>query len=359
MDFKPEGLATGIGSLPFLEPAQALELIWRNMPDIPHWPQLPQRGSNESFVNQFLTPLVAAGLLVAEGDRFVFDPQQPDWPDQMTNFYTTYLEAEAGDPGALASFAFPATSAVGFYALLKDLKEHGTRQARYLKGHLAGPLTIGFQLKDRQGRFAYYDDQLRDLIVKTLAMHARWQATTLAEYGLPVIIFVDEPAIGIYGQSTYITVTRSMILDDINTVFQGVHAAGGLTGVHSCDAIDWSLLYEAELEIVNLDVYQYGGSLLPYARELKDYLERGGVVAWGLVPTADWAYDENVDSLLSRLKELWDQLTARGVDGDLLRRQALFTPACGTGLLEPDLARRIYELNYQVSEKFMAIDFGV
>lgn len=356
MKFKPEGLATGIGSLPFLEPAEALELIWQNMPDIPHWPQLPRRGSNEGFVNQFLDPLVAAGLLVAEGNRFVFDPEQPDWPDRLTSFYTTYLEAEAGDPGALASFAFPASSAVGFYALIDDLKEHGTRQARYLKGHLAGPLTTGFQLKDRKGRFAYYDDQLRDLLVKTLAMHARWQAATLAEYGLPVIIFVDEPAIGIYGQSNYITVTRSMILEDINTVFQGVHAAGGLAGVHSCDAIDWSVLYESELEIVNLDFYQYGGSLLPYTAELKDYLERGGVVAWGLVPTGDWAYDENVDSLLNRLKELWDQLVARGVDENLLKRQALLTPACGTGLLEPDLARRIYELNLQVSEKFMAMN---
>ena len=69
MSFQPGGLATGIGSLPFLEPGEALELIWQYLPDIPHWPQLPQRGSSEGFVNQFLNPLVEAGLLAAEIGR--------------------------------------------------------------------------------------------------------------------------------------------------------------------------------------------------------------------------------------------------------------------------------------------------
>ena len=305
-------------------------------------------------MNQFLNPLVEAGLLAAEGDRFVFDTNRPDWPERLTDFYTTYLAAESGDPGALALFAFPPAAAAGFYAFMHDLEKHGTRQARYLKGHLAGPLTIGFQLKDRQGRLAYYEDQLRDLLVKTLAMHARWQAAELSGAGLPAIIFVDEPGIRVYGQSTHITVTREMILADINAVFRAVHAAGGLAGVHSCDAIDWTVLYQSELEIVNLDVYQFGDSLLPYAKELRSYLERGGVVAWGLVPTFDKAYGEDVDSLLAKIKDLWGQLATRGVDLNLLKRQSLFTPACGTGLLEPPLARRIYQLNHQFADKFRA-----
>ncbi|MEW5954240.1 MAG: hypothetical protein AB1815_11050 [Bacillota bacterium] len=358
MIFQPCGLATGIGSLPFLEPEEALKLIWQYMPGIPHWPQLPRRGGSEGFVNQFLNPLVKAGLLAFEGDSYVFDTTRPDWPDRLTDFYTVYLAAESGDLEALASFAFPPASAAGFYAFMKDIEKNGTRQARYLKGHLAGPLTIGFQLKDRRGRLAYYEDQLRDLLVRTLAMHARWQAATLSGMGLPAIIFVDEPGIGVYGHSMYITVTREMILADLNAIFRAGHTAGGVFGVHSCDAIDWTLLYESELEIVNLDVYQFGPSLLPYARELGAYLERGGVVAWGLAPTSDRAFEEDVDSLLAKISDLWGQLSSRGVDSDRLKRQSLFTPACGAGLLEPDLARRIYELNYQVAEKLMTAQFN-
>lgn len=353
MTFKPGGMATGIGSMPFIKPEDALPLIFENLSRAPHWPQLPRRGGAEGFVYQFLNPLVEMGLLVQEGDKVYFNTLDDGWADSMTEFYSTYLAAEEGDPGALARFAFPPSSAVGYYAFVNELKEKGTGPARYLKGHEAGPLTVGFQLKDAQGRLAYYEPQLRDIIVKTLAMHARWQTKTLAEFGLPVIFFVDEPGISVYGKSTHITITREMIIEDLNTIAAAVHAAGGIPGVHSCDAIDWSLLYESKMEIVNLDVYNFGNSLIPTARELKQFLERGGVMAWGMAPTTEKSFEETADSLLARLDELWHELEQRGINRELLKQQSLITPACGTGLLEPELAERIYRLTKEISEKLM------
>lgn len=351
MQFSPCGLATGIGSMPFIEPGDALKLIRENLPDIPHWPQLPRRGGDEGFVHQFLDPLVRLGLLEKRDDKVVFPVDNPNWPDQLTEFYSVYLAAEAGDAKALEAFAFPPASASGFYAFMEDMRSNGTGSARYLKGHLAGPLTIGFQLKDERGRLAYYEDQLRDMLVKTLAMHARWQAMELSKLGLPAIIFVDEPGIRVYGSSSYITVTREMVLNDLNAISTAIHDARGLAGVHSCDAIDWSVLFESDLEIVNLDTYQYGDSLLPYAKELKIYLERGGTMAWGAVPTLDKAFEEDAASLLTRLEKLWMELEQRGIKRELLLKQSLITPACGTGLLDPELADRIYRLTGEVSEK--------
>lgn len=350
MAFVPRGLATGIGSLPYTATEPALALINENLPVIPHWPQLPRRGGDEGFVHQFLDPLVRLGLLEKRGDKVVFPVQHPHWAQRLTDFYTIYLEAEAGDAKALEGFSFPRTAAAGYYAFTRHLDQQGTGSARYLKGHLAGPLTIGFQLKDEQGRLAYYEDQLRDVLVKTLALHACWQALDLARFGLPVIIFVDEPGIRVYGSSSYITVTREMVLEDLNSIFAAIDTAGGMAGVHSCDAIDWSLLYEANLQIVNLDAYQFGESLIPYVPELKTYLQRGGILAWGMVPTMEEAWSEDAASLLARLEQLWSGLTSRGVDRELLIRQSMITPACGTGLLEPALAERIYRLTRELSE---------
>ncbi|MCG8401799.1 MAG: hypothetical protein MJA84_09400 [Firmicutes bacterium] len=351
MSFTARGMATGVGSLPYKDTAEALQLIKQNLPEAPHWPQLPQRGGDEGFVHQFLYPLVRLGLLEKRGDKIVFPVDNPAWPERLTEFYTIFLAAETGDTDALAAFAFPPASASGYYSFVEDLRQNGTGRARYLKGHLAGPLTIGFQLKDERGRLAYYEEQLRDLLVKTLAMHAGWQAAALGKFELPVIIFMDEPGIRVYGSSSYITVTREMVLDDLNTIAGAIHAAGGLAGVHSCDAIDWSLLYQSNLKIVNLDAYQYGDSLLPYVKEMKDFLERGGVMAWGAVPTYDKAFEEDADSLLARLEALWTELTRRGVDREVLLRRSLITPACGAGLLEPALAERIYRLTRELSQK--------
>ncbi len=69
IDFLPESLATGIGSLPYLDSEEAMALIFSELPDIPHWPQLPQQGKQEHFVHQFLQPLVDCGMLITKGDR--------------------------------------------------------------------------------------------------------------------------------------------------------------------------------------------------------------------------------------------------------------------------------------------------
>lgn len=354
MTFKPAGLATGIGSLPFIESEEALDTIFENLTSIPHWPQLPGRGKAEGMVYQFLNLLVEIGLLVNEGEKTYFNTTDENWVENLTGFYSIFLEAEQGDAEALARFAFSQESATGFYSFINRIEKNGTEKFKYLKGQEVGPLTAGFQLKDAEGRLVYYEDQLRDMVVKALAMHARWQVRKLAQYGLPVIMFVDEPGVGVYGKSTHITVTREMILEDLNAIADAILIENGIPGVHSCDAIDWTLLFESKIEVVSLDVYNFGQSLIPTARELKLYLERGGVMAWGIVPTNESASNENAETLIKRLNDVWFELEKRGVDRDLLVQQSLITPACGAGLLEPKLAKRIYLLTRQVSDILMA-----
>ncbi|MFZ5631883.1 MAG: hypothetical protein ACOY40_03480 [Bacillota bacterium] len=349
MDFKPAGLLTGIGSVPYTDPDEALSLIFGSMPEIPHWPQMPGRGGKEGFVFQFLTPLVNAGVIRIENDRAYFDSESDGWGEKLARFYTLYMAAVEGDSGALEEFSLPEDSAAGFYAFVNHVKEKGPGEAVYFKGQMAGPLTVGFNLKDGRGRLAYYEDQLRDMLVKTLALHGRWQALKLAGLGRPAIIFVDEPGISVYGKSGYITVTREMIKGDLNEIFEQIHLAGALAGVHSCDAIDWSILYQCDLEIVNLDAYNFGDSLVPFAGELKDFILRGGILAQGMVPTNEEAFTETGESLFKRLEYLWSRLGARGIPDRALLDQTMITPACGTGLLDPGLAARIYRLTRELS----------
>ena len=89
-------MATGIGSLPFTEPQQALDLILTENPQCPHWPQLPRCGMQEHFVHQFLQPLVACGILVSDDDRWYLDITQDTSADQLTEFYSSCLAAEEG-----------------------------------------------------------------------------------------------------------------------------------------------------------------------------------------------------------------------------------------------------------------------
>jgi hypothetical protein len=347
--FAPCGLATGIGSLPFTETTAALAMIREYLPAIPHWPQLPRRGSVENFVFQFLQPLVDMELLDVPEAGPYFNTSHPSWPDRLTEFYSMCFAAEEGDPEALRRCAPTMVSAPGLYAFLDDITRTGLDGIRYLKGQMCGPLTAGFQLKDERGRLAYYQDQLRDLIVRTLALHARWQAATLARLGRPAIILVDDSCVGACGSCYHVTLTREMVLEDLKTIREAVIPENARLGVHCCGTADWSLLFESDMEIISLDAYRFGDSLACYAAQMEEFLQRGGVMAWGIVPTLENVFGEDAGSLMGRLRSLWRELIQCGVDGKKLLTQSMITPACGMGLLSPELADKIYELTAEVS----------
>lgn len=347
----PSFSSTGIGSLPYLDPKPALDLIFRTFPRLPHWPQLPGRGNQEGMLYQFLSPLLETGLLVIQGDKARFAASQTDWASRLTEFYTLALAAEAGETAALEHFALPMDAATGFYAFLDELESRDTDILTAVKGQIAGPLTAAFFLKDEEGKAAYYDDQLRDLVVRTLALAARWQAGVLARFNRPVLLFIDDPGINVFGQSSYITVTREMILEDFGRLIDAIHAADGIAGLHSCDAVDWSIPFQLPLGILSLDNFNFFPSLFPFISELRTFLARGGHIAWGIVPTFGPRMGlDTAQTLSALLTAQWSELVERGLDPKTLARQALITPACGAGLLSPDRAEEIYRLTVEIAQ---------
>ena len=348
--FLPRGMATGIGSLPFEDPDDAVALVLDELPACPHWPQLPQRGRGEHFVHQFLHPLVTSGTLVSQDGRWLFDLSRDACADSLTAFYASCLACEDGNTAALEAFLPPRESAAGFYAFLERAgTDARLENAAFLKGQIAGPLSVALELKDEQGRPAYYREELRDVIVRNLSLNARAQARALSSLGRPAIVFVDDPGIGACGSWSHLALSREAIQEDLNAIFAAVRSEGALSGVHSCEAVDWSLLTESDADIISVDSYRFGASLIPYAEPLRGFLERGGAVAWGCVPTLDDPFAESAESLLRRLFGLWKELFPDREDRDGLLGRSMITPACGAGLLPEAQARRIYRLTAEVS----------
>lgn len=344
-------LGCGIGSLPYLNPGLALKLIAETLPEIPHWPQLPRRGHVEHFIYQSLAPLVSLGLIQeSEGGTAYFTTDSPDWAEKLTSFYSMFLEVAEGNEEALQAFAIPPEAGKGFYAFVEWLEKHGAPQALFLKGQVAGPLSAGLYLTDSSGHYAFYDPQLRDLLVKTTALQARWQARTLGKFGLPVIIFVDDPALAAYGTSTHVALQRSDLVEALAGVAQEIEKGGGIAGAHSCSGVEWPIFFEAGFRILSFDAYNYFTSLQVFAREVDAFLAAGGVLAWGIVPTYEQAWQETAKTLSERLIYYLEELVKRGVNRERLYRQALVTPSCGTGVLEEPLAEHIYRLTAEVAK---------
>jgi hypothetical protein len=347
--FEPRCLATTIGSLPHTDPAHGTALMFESTPEIPSWVQFPKRVWAENMMIQFTEGMPG---LVHDGERAYFDTAAPDLVEDLTDFYTRYLAAtEEGDAGALDRFSLSPEYAAGWGEFVNQLPGR-VASAVMLKGQVTGPFTLGTNLLDQDRRCSYYDDQLHDVVVKTVMVRAAWQMERLSSFGLPVMVFMDEPALLGFGSQTFITISRENVLRDINEVVGTIHDRGGLAGVH-CEAnTDWSLLMESDLDILDFDAYDHMQAITLYPAELRAFFDHGGSLGWGIVPTLDRdaAATETLPSLIARFDAGLERLIEKGFARELLLRRALITPSCGAGgvLTEP-LAERVLVLLRELS----------
>lgn len=348
--WKPSLRATTLGSLPHTDVVKGTALSLAATPEIPSWVQFPKRHPKEAMILQFTEGM--AGLREERGRTF-FDTEATGFEEELLRFYERYLAFQEGEDEALEAFAISSRYAAGFPEFLRQLHKHSTPLVA-VKGQVTGPFTLGTNLTDQERRLSYYDDRLRDMITKSAALKAVWQIRNLKPFCPRVLILIDEPGLLAFGSSTFTAISRQDVLGDLNQVAGAIHAEGALAGVH-CEAnTDWSILMEADLEILDFDAYDHFRVMTLYPEELAAFLERGGILGWGIVPTLDLeaAATETVDSLEAKFQEQVAELERRGHHQETLLSQTLLTPSCGMGgILTEELAERALGLLKELSER--------
>jgi len=336
-----------IGSLPVADHRAAADMVLQTTPQIPVWAQLPVN-PGEGMVPQF-----APGMpgLCQEGERLYVDLGGDGFENALAAFYEDYLAVAGNEiPLETSRFALGKKSAGGFYELLDRARAMDPAPVA-LKGQITGPVTFGLGLKDQQGRAVYYDPNVRDAAVKLLALKAVYQVRTFKEIGCPVILFQDEPALAGYGSSELISISADEIAASLAEINDAIHAEGGLVGIHVCANTDWGLILATGVDIVNFDTYSYFDRFLLYGDQVKHFIGRGGIIAWGLVPTGSPEALEaaTAASLVQRWEEQCRALEGIGIDPAQLRAQSLISPSCGVGSLSLAQARKVLALTREVS----------
>ena len=345
--FTPSCLPLLIGSLPLADHREATRLIFDATPEIPLWPQLPMY-REEGMVRQFLSGL--PGVREEDGKTCI-DSDGELFAEETLAFYEEYLAiAEGGAPLDGSRFALEEVAGRGFAVFLEEAALHRDR-LQALKGQTTGPFTFCTALCDREGRAIFYNDQLRDLAVKHLALKARWQTQKMAALCGRTIMFFDEPALAGLGSSAFISISQEDIGTCLEEVFAGVRAENGLVGVHVCANTEWPTVFASGLDIISFDAYGYFDRLVLYAEHLRQFFARGGILASGIVPTSpQFIGGEDSASLTARWLEQLRQLTAIGIDERQVVAQTLITPSCGTGALTRAEAEKVLRLTREVSD---------
>jgi methionine synthase II (cobalamin-independent) len=347
--FQPGGIATLIGSLPLADHGAAADLVLKHTPEIPFWAQLPVH-KEEGMMAQFSNGLPG---LCKDNGKVIVDTESGNFDEQLLRFYEEYMGVLDGQIDLDASrFVLEADSAGGFFELSKRLSALSVAPIA-VKGQITGPFTLATGIVDQNQQAIFYDAQLRDAAVKLLAMKARWQVRRLKRFKHPVLIFVDEPGLAGFGSSAFTSISRDDISQCFEEIFEAVHQEGGLVGVHVCANTDWSLVLDSAADIVSFDAYAFFDRFILYSGQIKNFIDSGKILAWGIVPTLNPGDidGETIESIWDRWMVQVRQVTALGIDMQKLICQSLITPSCGMGSLELDSVEKVISLTKAVSRK--------
>lgn len=324
----PSGLATAIGSVPHYDPGDAVDFVLRHTPRLPAAPTLPARSAREGMVAQ--AAVGVRGVTVdAEGGLMV-DRERLDVTDP--------LESACFDTDAYA----------GLRAFLNAVVD----RTGPIKLQLTGPLTLGVALHElgveTELAFAVAGGAVRERARALLDLLDE-RAPQCAR-----VIFLDEPAL-VGTRAEGFPLPPEQAVDLVST---GLAALEGraVTGIHCCGPADWALVLQTGPQIVSLPAR--AEVIERAASSFAAYLDRGGWIAWGAVPTHQ-PVGTTPERLWRSLSGLWCQLVQDGCDPILLRTQALVTPECGLAGHGVTQAEQVMAFTSELAERLHDQAIGV
>jgi hypothetical protein len=302
--------------------------------DVPFWPQLPHYSYHED-------------MYVQAAEHFpgmVLDMEKRTLRFSMDKF-TGELE------GALLRFDDPdffdvsETYSVVYHRFLNlDLTDRPA-----IRGQLEGPISFGFNVLDQDERPILFDDTIRPFMFDFMARRINVQLSRLKERNPNAFMFVDEPGLQ-FLFSAMAGYGDLKAKGDLDQFFAQVDRP---RGIHLCGNPDWDFLLKLDLDVLSLDVYTNGEIFSSYVASIRKFLDRGGVIVWGIVPTGFDAFShEGITSLIQRLEGIWNTLWHKGIDRERLISRSMLSPATCC-LVNPDKERtveRAFAVVKQVAE---------
>jgi methionine synthase II (cobalamin-independent) len=327
-------LATGVGSLPGTDPAEAVRIVVGELPELPHLPELPERGQGASMTGRALAVVAELGA----------DLQPAGW--RLTG-------AAPGRDQRRASSTLSQD--------LDLLEEALQGYTGHLKLQVAGPWTLAATVERPRGDKVLADHGARRELAQALAEGVR---THLADVrrrvagASPLVLQVDEPALAAVlaaqvptasGFGRHRAVDRSEVSEHLGWVFSAAAESGAEPWAHSCaPGTPLDLLRGAGARGLSVDL-----AVLTAADHdvLGSALEAGEGVALGVVPAVDPTIAPSEGALTDRVLAWLDLL---GLDPEAVARRLLVTPSCGLAGASPSWAREALALCRAVAKNLEA-----
>ncbi len=331
--FAPKGAVTGIGSLPFASATSAVDAIVRLSPEIPFWPQLPTISLAESAICQGLA--VVSEHIEPRNGGYGYQVKEGRIDSVLSILHRSSGELTKANASGFG--VFEETMSSGFFD-----------SAVAVKGQIEGPITLSAYLFHKDRSFLS-DPAFFAAIAFHISQTVRWQIDRLQAAGLPVLVFVDEPALCL-GESRVHSVSEENRLNALAALLADARACGAHVGLHCCAARPFELMCRVMPDILSFDAHEGLDAFFadPHARE---FVHRGGAVAYGIVPTKQ--HLSTIDSASIFIH--WLESASKAGDPQEFAQCAMITATCGLGLLDTSSVLESFSVAHSISKLIRAL----
>jgi hypothetical protein len=333
----PSGAATAIGSMPGTDPAEAAAVVFGELPDFPHLPELPARGVGADMLGRTAALLVDLAVdVVPSGYRVV--PRPGHEHRRAVDLLHWDLDA------------------------VQEAREKTGVTPPIFKVQVAGPWTLGAGIELSRGHRVLTDrGALRDFTASLLDGLTEHVAEVRARTGAPVVVQFDEPSLpavlagGLSTPSGYgnvPAVPQPEARDLLATMIDGARRiTGGPVILHCCaEKPPLGLLREAGADALAFDLAALGGASAAFLDEIGEVWDGGATLFLGAVPATAPSFPLSLKDVGEPAFRLADRL---GFNRSVLAERAVPTPACGLAGATPDWMRRALSLARDLGKAFV------
>ncbi len=325
---------TAMGILPHKASSEAIKLALTL--DIPFWPQLPKANFYEDMYVQVTENF--PGITV--------DQREEKIKFNLEDFYVgleDYVQnIDNGDYFKLS---------LQYSTVFREFLDRDLSSYYAIRGQSIGPISFGMKLVDADKKPIIYNDEVKGFIYDFIAKKINSQYDELRTKNTNAFVWIDEPGLEIiFGSFT--GYSSESAKKDLAGFLEQIK---GPKGIHLCGNPDWSFLLDQQLDILSLDVFSCGHIFTKYVDQIKQFLNRGGIISWGIVPTLTEEFcQEDTNTLIMKLESMWDFLASRGVNKETIFDQAWLAPArcCLVNNDEADTVERSFKVLKELSEHF-------
>ncbi|MFC4000560.1 methionine synthase [Prauserella oleivorans] len=333
----PHGAGTGIGSMPGTDAAEAAAIVFGELPEFPHLPELPARGVGADVIGRTAALLVDLAVeVVPSGYRVAARPGRD---------HRRAVDLMRWDIDAFS-----------------DAADRAGARPPAVKTQLAGPWTLAAGVELARGHRVLTDHgATRDFassLLEGLAAHV----SELAERtGAGIVVQLDEPTLPDVlagalptpsGYGTVDAVPEPEARDLLATVVAGAEkVTGNPVIVHCCARRPpVSLLRSAGAGALALDATLLDGAPGSLLDEIGEAWDGGTELVLGLVPTEAPATPVTLREVAGPALRLVDRL---GFNRSILAERAVPTPACGLAGATGEWMRRALSLTRDLGKAFV------